>query len=107
MRKLGEHAAAHGKVWVAGGDWNLEPEIICSTHWPYKLRAFVKAAEDPMGTCNKWELGSNLDYFLCDDRLKYAMGEPSIDCSVRPNPHRPGEDKREGTHIHWEVQSGA
>ena len=91
LRELGQHAAAHGKAWVAGGDWNLNPELLCSSRWPEKLRAYVKAVTDPIGTCNKGEVGSNIDFFVVDHRLVHVVGVPRIDDKVRPNPHRPVE----------------
>ena len=91
LDKLGQHAAAHGKVWVAGGDWNMDPESLCTSRWPEKLKAYVKATVDPRGTCNKGDCGSNLDYFLVDHRLKHVVGEPRIVEAIRPNPHRPVE----------------
>ena len=91
LRVMGQHAATHGKAWVAGGDWNMDPETLCTSHWPVRLKAFVKAVTDPMGTCNKGEVASNIDYFLFDFKLRFVAGEPRIDDKIRPNPHRPVE----------------
>ena len=88
LRELGEHAASHGKAWVAGGDWNMDPEALCSSRWPERLRAYVKAVTDPMGTCNKGEAGSNIDFFVVERRLVHVVEEPRVDDTSRPNPHR-------------------
>ena len=96
LHVMAEHAAGHGKVWMAGGDWNMEPEDLCAAGWPQLLGGFIKASTDPMGTCNKSEVGSNIDFFICDKRLKYIVEEPCIDMEVKPNPHRPLEMRVKG-----------
>ena len=37
LHVLASHVLSHGKVWVAGGDWNLEPDVLCGARWPEKM----------------------------------------------------------------------
>ena len=73
LHALAEHASSHGKAWIAGGGWNLEPDVLCGAKWPEKLGAYIKAVNDPLGTCNKSFAGSNIDYFVFDKRLKFVV----------------------------------
>ena len=89
LEALAIHARGHGKPWIAGGGWNLDPQSLEGANWPIMLGAVVRATTDPMGTCAKGTVGSNIDFFLVDKRLKWVSEEPEVDISVRPNPHRP------------------
>ena len=89
LESLAIHARGHGKPWLAGGDWNMEPLALEEAQWPLKMGAVIRAVSDPIGTCAKGAIGSNIDYFLVDRRLKWVAAEPQVDMSFRPNPHRP------------------
>ena len=66
----------------------MEPQALCAARWPEKRGAYIKAVEDPIGTCNVGHLGSNIDFFMYERKLKHVMGDLEINMSIGPNPHR-------------------
>ncbi len=90
VQTIGEHAAAHGRPWVAGGDWNVEPQELQESAAFAGLGGVVVSSGAP--TCFSGEGGetkSELDYFVVDRRIASHFGTPGVDLEADTRPHRP------------------
>ncbi len=90
LNTLGEHAASHGRPWMAAGDWNMEPAVLQS--WPAfrSLRGTVISAGAP--TCFAGKGGqakAEYDYMVVDSRIAAFVNHPFVDEGAITRPHRP------------------
>ena len=69
--------------WVAGGDWNLPPEVLLATNWVKLVKGNLQAPQLP--TCN----AATYDYFVVSGSLSHAIhGIQRVD-GVGMHPHSP------------------
>ena len=88
LEVLMAHKAAHGKPWLAGGDFQIEAKTMQKTRWPRDLDAAVVAPEGPTCAGGKGG-GSTIDYFMVDSRVKGFFGAASLVLDGPFKPHHP------------------
>ena len=88
LQTLEEHTAAHGRPWVAGGDFQIPAEVMKATNIPRKMKGAVLATASPSCTQGK---GSVIDYYIVDKRIQGYFNPPSVILSSSFKPHRPVE----------------
>jgi len=87
LDKIRVNALQHGRPWIVGADWNLEPEVLTATDIPKMLKSKIIAPSEP--TCISPAVAHVLDFFMIDNSLETAVKELVIVNDATTRPHKP------------------
>eukprot|EP00973_Karenia_brevis_P042644 5902334-Karenia_brevis.AAC.1 len=67
---MGNKSMKEKLIWIAGADWNMFPETLAETGAVEAIRGRLLAGPSTIGTGTAAIPPSNLDYFMCDQKLQ-------------------------------------